>query len=50
MIVIEYVLIIALMALATVAVSVARRRRIRREAGFPLSRRRASALKLWCGL
>jgi hypothetical protein len=50
MIGIEYVIIIALMALVPVVVSVLRQRRIRREAGFPLTRRRESSLKWICGL
>jgi hypothetical protein len=45
-----YIIMLALMALAVSVVSMARRRKIRRDAGFPLSSRRESALRFWCGL
>jgi hypothetical protein len=47
---INIVIMAALMALAVSAVSVFRGLRIRRDAGFPLSRRRKSALRWMCGL
>jgi hypothetical protein len=46
---IGYITLIAILVLAIFGVSVLRRRRIRRDAGFPLSRRRGS-LYYWCGL